>query len=154
MIFVKNEEKSSAYCLHSLLKASNNFIFRLTAYMPLSMKLGVSQIRTSFWFILVNLYKRKIMIFAINKENSESYCMHALLKAGNLLRLTIWGQMSIWGHFGSLGSKSHFHQNAILVYVTQHDHKNHILLISLRPSTYIMGSNANLVSFRVTGVKR
>ena len=43
MIFAKNEKKLGVYRKYSLLESSN--IFTLTAYMPLSMKLGVVEIR-------------------------------------------------------------------------------------------------------------
>ena len=42
MIFTKNNEKTGAYYMHSLLKSGN--LLRLTAYMPLIMKWGVAKI--------------------------------------------------------------------------------------------------------------
>ena len=75
--------------MHSLLKASN--LFRLAAYMPLSMKLRVAKIRD---LILVHFGsicpKNKNHVFAINKVKSGAYCMSSLLKASNLLRLTAY----------------------------------------------------------------
>ena len=59
-----------------------------------------------------------------------------------------------WGHLGSQGSKGHFHEkNAINrpLYIARPYDSN--MYISLRPSTYVMGSEVNLGSFGVTGVK-
>ena len=56
----------------------------------------------------------------------------------------------IWGH---RGSKSHFHlkgYNSSMLHSMTIRH----MCIRLRPSTYVMGSNDNLGSFGVSGVKR
>ena len=64
----------------------------------------------------------------------------------------IMGQMSIWGHLGSLGSKGHFQlKNAITCHVTLNDHRRLIHVDQLETFYLCLGSNVNLGSFRVIG---
>ena len=90
--------------------------------MPLIMKWGVAKIWDlilgHFW---VNLSKNHD--FCQNKEKLGAYCMNSLLKAGNLLRLTVympliinWGFAKIWDfilvHCLVILSKNHdYYQN-------------------------------------------
>ena len=66
----------------------------------------------------------------------------------------LWGQMSIWGHLGHRCQKFIFTKYAITHPCYTARPLDSYMYITLRPSAYVMESNANPGSFGVTRIKR
>ena len=103
---------------------------------------GVTGVKSSFSLNMVQLVH----------VTQHDHKTHTCTSPWDLLPM-LWGQMSIQGHLGSLGSKGHFH---LKCYNSSMLHSMAIRLIQVDQleTFYICyGSNVNLGSFGVTGVK-
>ena len=125
----------------------------------------VTHVHASAWPLLQKLWVWKFTQGHLGSHGSKGYFHQKCYFSYRLHGMAMW-LMHIhqlesygyknwpWGHLGSQGSKGHFHQNAITPLCYMAWPLDSYMLINLRPSAYVMGSNFNLGSFGVTGVKR